>query len=75
MWSANHDRDTELANFVPRPQFKGECVIDEITGNVRYEYPEFKRKLFRYCVTLPIILSCLVAVFVIMIKVLNFQVS
>ena len=53
--------------------FQGEWKKSPITGRMEPTYPSWKRNLFRYCVTLPVIALCLVVVFVVMIVVFEFQ--
>ncbi|KAI1296792.1 Anoctamin-10 [Halotydeus destructor] len=64
--------DAEL-NLVPRPQFRGECIVDEVTGLPKISYPVWKRQIFQYCVTLPATVISLVLVIVMNFKLLNFQ--
>ncbi|CAB3988342.1 anoctamin-8-like isoform X1 [Paramuricea clavata] len=57
----------------PRVLFEGEWKPSHITGKMEPTYPSWKRNLFRYCVTLPAILTSLVVVFLVMILVFEFQ--
>jgi hypothetical protein len=52
---------------------QGEWKPSHITGKMEPTYPSWKRNFFRYCVTLPVILTSLVVVFLVMILVFEFQ--
>ena len=52
----------ELASE-PRPLFKGEEKISDITGQVEMFYPPWKTKVFRYFVSVPVISICLFVCF------------
>ncbi|XP_003744254.1 anoctamin-8 [Galendromus occidentalis] len=58
---------------VPRPLFKGQMVKSPVTGRMEPRYPKWKRNLFRYLVTLPVISLCLVVVLGVMLLMLQLQ--
>lgn len=70
-WGTADQRDELLVE--PRPQFKGEERLSEITGKPELFYPEWKRNAFRYCVTVPVIIVCLLVVFVSVFLILELQ--
>jgi len=47
----------------PRVQYQGDEQISEVTGKPEPHYPSWKRNVFRYCVTAPVILFSLLTVF------------
>lgn len=47
--------------------FKGTLEVSSVTGRLEPTYPAWKRNMFRYFVSLPIIALCISLVFVIMI--------
>lgn len=53
----------------PRPMFKGEYKPSKVNNKLEPHYPEYKRALFRYFVTLP----CLCATFVLTVFVMLFM--
>ncbi|XP_022784864.1 anoctamin-8-like isoform X1 [Stylophora pistillata] len=57
----------------PRPLFRGDYQPSEITGRIEAHYPSWKRNIFRYCVSLPIILTSLGVVLVTMLLCFEFQ--
>ncbi|XP_064619768.1 anoctamin-8-like isoform X2 [Lineus longissimus] len=57
----------------PRPLFTGELKVNEVTGRQEFYYPPWKRHLFRYLVTFPVIAVCLLVVLISMLLV--FQVD
>lgn len=70
-WGTADQRDELLAE--PRPEFKGTEIISEITGKPELYYPSWKRNLFRYFVTVPVIGFCLVIVFASVFIILELQ--
>ena len=48
--------------------------MSEITGKPERVYPEWKRNVFRYFVTVPVISVCLMVVFVTVFLILELQV-
>ena len=71
-WGTADQRDELLTE--PRPQFKGTERISDISGKPELHYPEWKRNLFRYLVTFPVICICLVVVFLSVFLILELQV-
>ncbi|RWS27221.1 anoctamin-8-like protein [Leptotrombidium deliense] len=65
--------ECDLKNYSVRPQFNGDIIRDEITGEYKLHFPEWKRNLFFYCVTIPIIALSLLLVFLVMLYSLHFQ--
>ncbi|XP_030833298.1 anoctamin-8 isoform X2 [Strongylocentrotus purpuratus] len=57
----------------PRPQFKGDLVVNSVSGKLQPYYPAWKRNVFRYFVTLPVILLCCIIAFVSMYLILELQ--
>ncbi|XP_050046097.1 anoctamin-8 [Dermacentor andersoni] len=55
------DEQNELL-VEPRPQFRGEPSRSPVTGRLEPNYPGWKRHLFRYLVTLPVVACCLLIV-------------
>lgn len=55
------DEQSELL-VEPRPQFRGEPSRSAVTGRLEPSYPSWKRHLFRYLVTLPVVAGCLLLV-------------
>ncbi|KAG5900571.1 hypothetical protein JTB14_022876 [Gonioctena quinquepunctata] len=70
-WGTLDQRDDLLAE--PRPLFRGPLEVSPVTRRLEPHHPPWKRHVFRYCVTVPIIAVCLVAVFCIMIVSLQIQ--
>ncbi|XP_059171527.1 anoctamin-8-like [Physella acuta] len=70
-WGTLEKKDEMLKD--PRPLFKGDLVKSPITGHLELAYPGWKRLLFRYFVTVPIIGVCLSLVFVIMLLCFELQ--
>ncbi|XP_074651882.1 anoctamin-8-like [Tubulanus polymorphus] len=66
------DRDPDLL-VEPRPLFKGQLKVSPVSGRQEPYYPPWKRNLFRYLVSMPIIIICLMIVFASML--LIFQVD
>ena len=52
---------------------QGDFQPSEITGRIEAHYPSWKRNIFRYCVSLPIILTSLGVVLVTMLLCFEFQ--
>ncbi|XP_006810074.1 anoctamin-8-like [Neolamprologus brichardi] len=50
----------------PRPQFRGIKRCSPITGCEEFYYPPWRRRLFRWLVSLPICILCLCFVFLVM---------
>ena len=57
----------------PRPNFKGNCQMSEVTKKLEPHYPEWKRKLFQYCVSLPCFLFNIL--FTLLLMILMFKVQ
>lgn len=57
--------------FFSNPQ--GQMVKSPVTGRMEPRYPKWKRNLFRYLVTLPVISLCLVVVLGVMLLMLQLQ--
>lgn len=55
------------------PYFQGDLVESPVTGRLEPYYPQWKRNLFRYFVTLPVVLFCLCVVFVVMLLIFQLQ--
>ncbi|XP_017773591.1 PREDICTED: anoctamin-8 isoform X3 [Nicrophorus vespilloides] len=70
-WGTLDQRDDLLAE--PRSLFRGPLQESPVTGRLEPWQPAWKRHVYRYCVTVPIIAVCLSAVFVVMIASLHVQ--
>lgn len=70
-WSSIHIGTNE--NLV-RPHFRGLLIHMNTLGHVKISYPEWKRKLFKYLITFPIIAFSLLCVFGIMFTIFQLQV-
>ncbi|KZC04885.1 Anoctamin-8 [Dufourea novaeangliae] len=70
-WGTLDQRDDLLVE--PRPLFTGTLEISPVTGRLEPTYPRWKRNIFRYFVSVPIIAACLFFVFIVMI--LSFQIQ
>ncbi|XP_064100858.1 anoctamin-8-like [Macrobrachium nipponense] len=57
----------------PRPQFKGPLKLCPVTGRHDPHYPSWKRNIFRYFVSLPVILVAFYINFRVMLVILQFQ--
>lgn len=57
----------------PRPLYKGDLQISPVTGQMEPYYPPWKRNLFRYCVSGPVIICCLLVVFYVMLLIFQLQ--
>ena len=53
--------------------FQGDLRKSPVTGHLEPFYPAWKRNLFRYCVSMPIIILCLLVVFYIMLLIFQLQ--
>ncbi|KAM8874602.1 anoctamin-8 isoform 3-T3 [Spinachia spinachia] len=59
--------DTPLESLEePRPQFRGVKRCSPITGCEEFHYPPWRRRVFRWLVSLPICILCLCFVFLVM---------
>ncbi|XP_076248814.1 anoctamin 8 white walker isoform X2 [Calliopsis andreniformis] len=70
-WGTLDQRDDLLIE--PRPLFTGTLEVSPVTGRLEPTYPRWKRNMFRYFVSVPIIAACLFFVFIVMI--LSFQIQ
>ncbi|XP_073999029.1 anoctamin 8 white walker isoform X2 [Rhodnius prolixus] len=70
-WGTLDQRDELLVE--PRPLFTGELQISTVTGRLEPTYPAWKRYIFRYLVTVPVIAMCLIIVFIVMMLNLKLQ--
>lgn len=70
-WSAEETDSFNCQTI--RPEFTGKVIYDDIDDSVKIIYPEWKRTLMKYSLTLPIIIVSLVALFYIMFYTLEFQ--
>uniref|UniRef100_A0A3Q1K3D5 Anoctamin n=1 Tax=Anabas testudineus TaxID=64144 RepID=A0A3Q1K3D5_ANATE len=59
----------------PRPQFRGVKRCSPITGCEEFYYPPWRRRVFRWLVSLPICILCLCFVFLVMLICFELQVS
>ncbi|XP_026479830.1 anoctamin-10-like [Ctenocephalides felis] len=50
----------------PRPNYHGTMGIDAVSGKVQPQYPRWKTNMKLYCVSLPIVILCLLAAFWVM---------
>ncbi|XP_058493827.1 anoctamin-8 isoform X2 [Solea solea] len=57
----------------PRPQFRGVKRCSPITGCEEFYYPPWRRRVFRWLVSLPICLLCLCFVFLVMLICIELQ--
>ncbi|XP_061172971.1 anoctamin-8-like [Saccostrea echinata] len=57
----------------PRPLYTGRLEVSPVTGRLEPFYPSWKRNLFRYFVSYPVIIMCLLVVFVIMLLIFEVQ--
>jgi len=55
--------------------FQGTLEVSPVTGRLEPHYPHWKRNVFRWCVSVPIIALCLSVVFVTVILILQLQVQ
>ncbi|CAK9829082.1 Ano8 [Anthophora retusa] len=70
-WGTLDQRDDLLVE--PRPLFTGTLETSPVTGRLEPTYPRWKRNMFRYFVSVPVIAACLFFVFIVMI--LSFQIQ
>ncbi|KOC63162.1 Anoctamin-8 [Habropoda laboriosa] len=70
-WGTLDQRDDLLLE--PRPLFTGTLETSPVTGRLEPTYPRWKRNMFRYFVSVPVIAACLFFVFIVMI--LSFQIQ
>ncbi|XP_076268543.1 anoctamin 8 white walker isoform X3 [Rhynchophorus ferrugineus] len=70
-WGTLDQRDDLLAE--PRPLFRGPLKISAVTGRLEPYHPVWKRHIFRYCISVPVIAISLLTVFVVMIISLQIQ--
>ncbi|XP_052102475.1 anoctamin-8-like isoform X4 [Mytilus californianus] len=70
-WGTLDKKDELLED--PRPLFTGDLRESPVTGRLEPYYPQWKRNLFRYFVSLPVVLLCLLVVFVVMLLIFQFQ--
>ena len=70
-WGTLHQHCEILSE--PRTLFKGLPCKNVITGNAELHYPEWKRQMVRYFVSVPIIGLCLCVVFAVVLSVLQLQ--
>ncbi|XP_077271289.1 anoctamin 8 white walker isoform X2 [Temnothorax americanus] len=70
-WGTLDQRDDLLVE--PRPLFTGTLEVSPVTGRLEPTYPRWRRNMFRYLVSVPIIAICLLFVFIVMI--LSFQIQ
>ncbi|CAI9716845.1 Hypothetical predicted protein [Octopus vulgaris] len=66
------DKNDEVV-IDPRPFYKGELEVSSVTGRLEPFYPIWKRNLFRYFVTLPVVILSLCIVFAVMLA--NFYIE
>ncbi|KAJ8678448.1 hypothetical protein QAD02_014235, partial [Eretmocerus hayati] len=70
-WGTLDQRDDLLVE--PRPLFTGTFEKSPVTGRLEPTYPNWRRNVFRYLISLPIVAVCLFFVFVVMI--ISFQIQ
>ncbi|BFZ02010.1 hypothetical protein BsWGS_05048 [Bradybaena similaris] len=70
-WGTLEQKDDMLKD--PRPLFSGDLVKSPITGQFELSYPAWKRLLFRYFITFPVIAVCLAFVFIVMLLCFELQ--
>lgn len=66
------DKSDELLQD-PRPLYTGHLVVSPVTGRLEPHYAAWKRNIFRYFVTVPVIGFCLLIVFYWMLLVFELQ--
>lgn len=57
----------------PRPMYRGPLQVSPVSGRLEPYYPDWKRNLFRYFVTVPIILLCMLCTFLIAFGIFELQ--
>ncbi|XP_067127758.1 anoctamin-8 isoform X1 [Centruroides vittatus] len=70
-WGTLDSQNELLAE--PRPLFSGPLIRSPVTGRMEPSYPCWRRNLFRYCVSLPVIAFCLFIVFIVMFLIFELQ--
>jgi anoctamin-8 len=55
-------------------RLQGVLEVSPVTGRLEPTYPAWKRSMFRYLVSVPVIFLCLLMVFIVMIVTLQLQV-
>lgn len=70
-WGTLDQRDELLVE--PRPLYTGVLEVSPVTGRLEPYYPPWKRHVFRWFVSVPIIGLCLAIVFIVMIIILQLQ--
>ncbi|KAK6643522.1 hypothetical protein RUM43_005032 [Polyplax serrata] len=70
-WGTLDQRNDLLVE--PRPFFTGPLEVSPVTNRLEPTYPSWKRYVFRYFVTVPIMVVCLAVVFITMIIILQVQ--
>jgi len=66
------DTEDELLTE-PRPLYRGPLEKSSVTGRMEPNYPAWKRNIFRYLVSVPVICMCLCVVIVNMLIIFRFQ--
>ena len=61
------------SDFLSSILLQGDLEISAISGRLEPDFPVWKRNLFRYFVTMPIILLCLVITFAAMLSIFELQ--
>lgn len=72
-WSDDEIGSLEVANFSIRPGFNGQVIYEGSSDKIQVIYPEWRRKVIKYAVTLPTIIFSLISLFYIMFYALEFQ--
>uniref|UniRef100_T1IMB0 furin n=1 Tax=Strigamia maritima TaxID=126957 RepID=T1IMB0_STRMM len=70
-WGTYDDGNELLVE--PRPLYTGDLEPSKVTGRPEPCYPAWKRNLFRYCISLPVIIFFLSIVLVVMLAMFRFQ--
>ncbi|XP_046581534.1 anoctamin-8-like [Haliotis rubra] len=70
-WGTLEKKDELIKD--PRPLYKGDLVKSPVTGRMQPFYPPWKRNLFRYLVSFPVIGFCLFVVFAVMLLIFQLQ--
>lgn len=68
-----HTTTTTINWYLIDFSFQGELEVSSVTGRLEPFYPIWKRNLFRYFVTLPVVILCLCIVFAVMLA--NFYIE
>ena len=69
----NLNGEIKITVCVFSPFAQGDLVLSPVSGKLQPHYPVWKRNLFRYFVTLPVIVLCCFVTFVSMYIILEFQ--